>query len=95
MKFIWGNEKGDEKGVEAEKERGWKERREKVGKRPAGNTWLGEGPGEEKEVGAANSPFIASQAPNWLLLSNCWEEPRRNANLESPSSACCALVPGR
>ena len=51
---------------------------------------------EHRVVGAerSNSPFIESQAPNWLLPDNCWEELRRNANLESLSTGCCALDPG-
>jgi len=37
------------------------------------------GRGTERERGQT-SPFIASQAHTWLLLGNCWVEPRRNAN---------------
>jgi hypothetical protein len=33
-----------------------------------------------KERQRGNSPFIASQAPTWVLLGNCWAELRRNAN---------------
>ena len=39
-------------------------------------------------------PLCVNQAPNWLLPDNCWEELRRNANLESLSTGCCALDPG-
>lgn len=84
---LLGEGRGPGKGIEEEKGAGQTEKDRKREER------------ERREHGVlgaerSNSPFIASQSPNWLLLGNCWEEPRRNANFESLSTGCCALDPG-
>ena len=59
------------KGVEVEKKGTEKDRKREERERR-----------EHGVLGAerSNSPFIESQAPNWLLLGNCWAEPQGNAN---------------
>lgn len=53
--------RGVEKGVETKRQREDTER----------------GEGSERDRERPNSPFIASQAPTWLFLSNCWAKARR------------------
>jgi hypothetical protein len=76
-----------EKGVKAEKEKGQRERererRECLGTH--GEMGGGGQRGRERETRERgrerpNSPVIASQADTWLLLGNCWAEPKRKAN---------------
>lgn len=87
MKFIWGMRSGVWERNETERDRK-REEREKKGRCCLGTcVYVGVGGGEdwERERGdgvgrAKHCPFIASQAPTWLLLGNCWVEPRRNAS---------------
>ena len=45
----------------------------------------------KRESQTPTSPFIASQAPTWLLLGNCWAEPRRNAKSVRPNKICFSM----
>jgi hypothetical protein len=49
-----------------------------------GDTEGGVRKGSEGAKKVQTTHFIASQAPNWLLLGNCWAEPRRSANRGYP-----------
>jgi hypothetical protein len=33
-------------------------------------------------------PLCVNQAPNWLLLGNCWAEPRGTANTGDSQNPC-------
>ena len=61
-----------------------RERREKAGWEHQKREGRREAREQESKRGTPNSPFTASQAPTWLLLGNCWAEPRRNDNTLSP-----------
>ena len=88
MKFIWDKGRGcgegsrgrERKGTEKDKKR---EERKKGRGWPGTHERRGGEEGEERrgegERERPNSPFIASQAPTWLLLGNCWAEPRGKA----------------
>lgn len=67
-----------------------KDRKRKEGEKREGKGWgrshTHRGQGEKDNGGERpQSPFIASQAPTWLLLGNRWAEPRENANTNNNS----------
>ena len=79
-------------GKKGDRKREERERREEVsedfvGKEVCGGDREAGGQGLGKE--GVKSPFITCQAHTWLLLSNCWVEPRRNAtNISIPFLFC-------
>ena len=78
MRRECGQRKKESEG-QGERESEEIESREGVGQEQVERQRRGEGRRGKRE--RPSSPFIiASQAHIWLLLGNCWAEPRRNSN---------------
>jgi hypothetical protein len=70
-------------GSMGRREKGWGEDREGEGKegREGGRERQRQ---TERQRQRESSFLIASQVCTWLLLGNCWAEPRRNSNTHTP-----------